>query len=112
MRNIKRILAWIGICLIAFLFITTLVLAIAGNENTFRLFVASLVALICVPVMIWAYTFIYDLLKKNYGPDSVSSVIPESDPEDPANATGSSDHTSQGTSPAEHSESDGSNRAD
>jgi amino acid transporter len=65
MKKTKRILAWIGIVVIAALYATTVILGIFGNANTFRLFLLSIIATFVVPVLIWAYTFIYNLLKKH-----------------------------------------------
>ena len=65
LKKVKRILAWVGIIIIAALYITSLVLGICGNENTFGLFKLSLTATIVVPVLIWAYNFIYNLLKRH-----------------------------------------------
>ena len=45
-----------------------IVLGLCGNENTIDLLKASVVATIVVPVLIWAYSFIYRLLKR--GADS------------------------------------------
>jgi heme/copper-type cytochrome/quinol oxidase subunit 2 len=62
LKTVKRILAILGLVIIIGLFAATLFLAIAGSPNTFHLFCLSLIALIVVPVLIWAYTFIYRLL--------------------------------------------------
>ncbi len=62
MKTVKRILAILGLILIIGLFAATIILAVAGSPNTFPLFCLSLVALIVVPVLLWAYTFIYRLL--------------------------------------------------
>lgn len=65
MKKMKRILALAGVIILAALYVTTLVLAIADNSNSMQMFFASIVATIIIPVLIWAYTFIYRLLKKD-----------------------------------------------
>lgn len=72
MKKTKQILAVIGIILLAGLYLTTLILAVLGKEF-FQLFMASMISTIMIPVLIWAYTFVYKLLKKNYGKDKESS---------------------------------------
>ena len=58
MKKIKRLMAIAGILLLAALYVITLVLAL----NAFR---ASIYCTVLIPVLIWAYTFIYKLLKNN-----------------------------------------------
>ena len=65
MKRVKQILAWIGIIVIVGLYVVTIVLGLTANENTVELLKAAVVATIVVPVLIWAYTFIYKLLKGN-----------------------------------------------
>ena len=59
-------MALTGVILLLALYVFTLVLAFVGNANTLPLLKASLYATIVVPVFIWAYSFIYKLLKKYY----------------------------------------------
>ena len=67
MKKVKQILAIIGIVLLVSLYVITLVLALTDDPNTMNVFRASLYCTFLVPVLIWAYTFIYKLLKNNYG---------------------------------------------
>ena len=67
MKKVKRILALIGIVLLVSLYVITFVLALTDDPNTMNAFRASLYCTFLVPVLIWAYTFIYKLLKNNYG---------------------------------------------
>ena len=67
MKKTKRILAIIGILLLVSLYVVTLVLALTDDPNTMAVFRASLYCTFLIPVLIWAYTFIYKLLKNNYG---------------------------------------------
>ena len=82
MKNVKRILAIIGILFLISLYAITLVLALTDDPNTMNAFRASIYCTFLIPVLIWAYTFIYKLLKNNYGssPSDTHSVS-ESDSE-------------------------------
>lgn len=64
MKKIKRILAIIGCILLISMYVITIVLAITDDPNTMNAFRASIYCTIIVPVLIWAYNFIYRLLKK------------------------------------------------
>ena len=66
MKKIKRIIALIGVIFLLALYAGTLVLAIVGNENTFNLLRLAIYSTIVVPVLLWAYSFIYKLLKNHY----------------------------------------------
>jgi amino acid transporter len=66
MKKVKQILAIIGVILLVSLYLTTLILAIFGNPNTMNLFFASIVATVVIPVLFWAYSMIYRLLKNHY----------------------------------------------
>lgn len=67
MKKVKRLLAVIGIMLLVSMYILTLVLALTDDPNTMNAFRASIYCTVLIPVLIWAYTFIYKLLKNNYG---------------------------------------------
>ena len=79
MKKTKQILAIAGIILLVLLYLSTLICAIIDRTETMRLFMASIFATVVIPVLIWAYTFIFKLLKKHYGPDSDSDEGPSSD---------------------------------
>lgn len=72
MKKVKQILAIAGIVLLVALYLTTLIFAITDNSDTMSMFVASVVATVIIPVLIWSYTFIFKLIKKHHGPDSDS----------------------------------------
>lgn len=61
MKNLKRILAIAGIVVIAGLYITTLVLAITGRDETFRFFIAAIVATVVVPCLMYVMNWIAKL---------------------------------------------------
>lgn len=66
MKKVKQITALIGVILLAALYISTLVLAIIGNENSLRLLMAAIVCTIVIPVLLWVYSVVFRLLKHNY----------------------------------------------
>ncbi len=63
-KTVKRILAIIGLVIIVGLYVTTLILAICGNENTRGLFMASIFSTVMVPVIIYVIQWLYKLVKK------------------------------------------------
>jgi dolichyl-phosphate-mannose--protein O-mannosyl transferase len=65
MKKIKQILALLGVLLLVSLYLITLLCAIFDNSNTMQLFQASILATIIIPVLLWAYSFIYRLLKNH-----------------------------------------------
>lgn len=65
MKKVKRIIALLGVILLLALYISTVVLACIGSENALNLLRAAIYATIVVPVLLWAYSFIYKLLKNN-----------------------------------------------
>lgn len=50
---LKRVLAIIGIVILAALYIMTLVFALSANENWQQLFAASAMATVTVPILLW-----------------------------------------------------------
>ncbi|MGN0141926.1 MAG: hypothetical protein ACI4AD_06830 [Roseburia sp.] len=69
MKKVKQILALLGVILLIGLYAATLICALSGSDNYMNLLMASVYATVIVPVLIWAYTFIYRLLKTHYGKD-------------------------------------------
>ncbi len=63
MKKVKQIMAIFGVVLLVALYGSTLVFALIDSSNTMSAFKASIVATIMVPVLIWAYTLIYRLVK-------------------------------------------------
>ncbi len=66
MKKVKRFLALIGVIVLIGLYVTTLVLALIGNDQALNLLRASIYATVVLPVLLWAYSFIYKLLKEHY----------------------------------------------
>ncbi len=69
MKLVKRILAICGIIFLVAMYASTLVFAIIGNPKTMGMFKASIFATFIIPVLIWAYTFIYKLIKDRFQDD-------------------------------------------
>lgn len=69
MKKVKQILAILGIVLLLGLYVITLIMAVTDNTSTLSMLEASVVATILIPILMWAYSFIYRLLKKYYGSD-------------------------------------------
>ena len=63
MKKTKRILAITGVILLAVLYLSTLVFALMGKDF-FQLFMVSIICSVMIPVLIWAYTLVYRLVKK------------------------------------------------
>ena len=69
MKKVKQILAILGVVLLLGLYVITLIMAVTDNTSTLSMLEASVVATILIPILMWAYSFIYRLLKKYYGSD-------------------------------------------
>lgn len=69
MKKVKQILAILGVMLLLGLYVITLIMAVTDNTSTLSMLEASIVATILIPILMWAYSFIYRLLKKYYGSD-------------------------------------------
>lgn len=69
MKKVKQILAILGVVLLLGLYVITLIMAVTDNTSTLSMLEASIVATILIPILMWAYSFIYRLLKKYYGSD-------------------------------------------
>ena len=64
MQKIKRILALIGVIILIGLYISTLLCALSSSDNFMNLLMASIYATVIIPVLLWAYSFIYKLQTK------------------------------------------------
>ena len=61
--NIKRILALLGVILLVVMYGTALVCAVIGTPAAMLWFKAAIACTVFVPVMIYAYSMVYRLLK-------------------------------------------------
>ena len=65
MKKLKQITALIGVIALAGLYVSALVLALIGSEQCINLLKAAVYATIVLPVLLWAYSFIYRLIRKD-----------------------------------------------
>ncbi len=63
MKQIRRILAILGIVLLVSMYLITLFRAVFDTGNDMAMFKASVTCTILVPILIWGYTVIYRLAK-------------------------------------------------
>jgi len=63
MKKGKRIIAVIGIILLVGMYASTLIFALIDRSASMSLFKASVACTILVPVLIYAYTLVFKLLK-------------------------------------------------
>lgn len=70
MKKTKQILSLLGVLFLIGLYISTIVCALSGSENFMDLLMASIYATVVIPVLIWAYTFVYKLIHKHTSDDS------------------------------------------
>ena len=59
MKKVKQILAIIGVFVLVGLYI------VSASENFMNMLMTSIYASVIIPVLIWAYSFIYKLIKKD-----------------------------------------------
>lgn len=65
MKKTKRILALVGVILLVAMYGSTLLFAIIDNSDSMVMFKASIAATIIIPVLLWAYTLVFKLVKKD-----------------------------------------------
>ncbi len=97
MKKLKRITALIGIIVLLGLYISTVVLACIGSDTALRFLRAAIYATIVLPVLLWAYSMIYRLLKRNYSPEAreelenLKKQTDQADSVQPVDETGETD---------------------
>ncbi len=69
MKKTRRILAILGVILLAGMYVSTLVFAFIDHSRSLGLLKTSIALTILVPVLLYAYTLIFRLTKKD-DPDS------------------------------------------
>ena len=74
MKKTKRILALIGAILLLFLYVVAFVATVLDHTSDMRYWKAAVAATIIIPVLIWAYSFVYRLLKGSDDKESDSST--------------------------------------
>lgn len=65
MKKTKQVLAIFGIILLVSLYVITLICAMTDNTSTMQIFMASVFATVVIPVILWAYSFIYRLVGRD-----------------------------------------------
>lgn len=70
MKKLKQITALIGVIALVGLYVSTLVLALIDSVEAINLLKVAVYATIVLPVLLWAYSFIYRLLKGKQNDDT------------------------------------------
>ena len=70
MKKLKQITALIGVIALAGLYVSTLVLALIGSAEAINLLKVAVYATIVLPVLLWAYSFIYRMMKGKQNDDT------------------------------------------
>ena len=63
MKKTKRILALIGAILLLLMYVAAFIVTILDHTSDMRYWKAAMVATVIIPVLIWAYSFVYKLVK-------------------------------------------------
>ena len=63
MKKTKRILALIGAILLLLMYVAAFIVTIFDHTADMRYWKAAIVATVIIPVLIWAYSFVYKLIK-------------------------------------------------
>ena len=63
MSKTKRILALIGAILLLLMYVAAFIVTILDHTSDMRYWKAAMVATVIIPVLIWAYSFVYKLIK-------------------------------------------------
>lgn len=67
MKKVKQVLALAGVVILVGLYASTLICALSASEYFMDLVMASVYATVVIPVLLWAYSFLYKLIKKDTG---------------------------------------------
>lgn len=65
MKTLKRILALAGVVIIVGLYVTTLVIALVGGENSGKFLIASIVATVVIPTLLYIFNWLYNMIKED-----------------------------------------------
>ena len=63
----KRIAAWIGIGIIAVMYLLTIVAAVTARPEAMGLFMASIVLTIFIPILLWLFIKMYEMSHREDG---------------------------------------------
>ncbi len=64
MKNVRRILAIIGVVVLVGMYLITLVFALMDSPMASRLLMASIACTIVIPVLLYAYQLVYRVLRR------------------------------------------------
>lgn len=65
MKKGKQILAILGVIVLVGLYVATIICAVSASTDFMNMLMASVYATVIIPVLLWAYSFIYKLIKKD-----------------------------------------------
>ena len=77
MKKIKRIAAWIGIIVLAVLYLITFLVGIFGLGSTRGLLMACVACTVIIPVLMYAFLLLARLLESRHQPDAVPAESAE-----------------------------------
>lgn len=69
MKKIKQVLALIGVVILIGLYVATLYCALSANENFMNMLMTSIYATVVIPVLLWAYSFVYKIIGDHFKKD-------------------------------------------
>lgn len=64
--NARRIVALVGVILLAALYLITLVVAIVDKNSSGTWFMLCLIGTVTIPILIWVYTWMYGVLAQKH----------------------------------------------
>ena len=64
-QKTKRILALLAVAVIVLLYLTTLILARTGNDQSSDLLMVSIIATVIIPVLLYIYLWLFRLFRKD-----------------------------------------------
>lgn len=79
MKKTKRILALVGVILLLAMYGSTMVFAIIDNSDSMMMFKASIAATIIIPVLLWTYTLVFKLVKKDDNQQEAEDIREQSE---------------------------------
>lgn len=81
MQKAKRVIAMIGVIILVLLYVLTLVLAIVDKSSSMNFFMASIIATLVIPVLIWTISFFMERNRKDFYDEVKYSSLRENDSE-------------------------------
>lgn len=81
-QKIRQILAILGVVVLVGLYAATLICALSKSDNYMNLLMAAVYSTVIIPVLIWAYSFIYKLLKNYYSEKNDPAEDTKEDPKE------------------------------